>query len=47
MVRMTKVRGFLGALFAIIVLIVFAVIAARVLGWDIPVLGGIAGPADM
>lgn len=47
MVRMTRIRGFLGAVFAIVVLIVFAIIAARVLGWGIPALGGIAGPADM
>lgn len=41
MARMTKVRGFLGAVFAIVILIVFVAIAARVLGWDIPVLNDI------
>ena len=38
MVRMTKVRGFLGAVVAIVVLVVFIAIVARVLGWDIPLL---------
>ena len=34
MARMTKVRGFLGAVVAIVVLVVFVAIAARVLGED-------------
>ena len=44
MARMTKVRGFLGAVVAIVVLVVFVAIAARVLGWDIPLLNNISGP---
>ncbi len=47
MARMTKVRTFLGAVFAIIVLIVFVAIAARVLGWNIPILNDIAGQTDL
>ncbi|MFO7974246.1 MAG: hypothetical protein R6V12_06405 [Candidatus Hydrogenedentota bacterium] len=47
MARMTKIRAFLGAVFAIVILIVFIAIAARVLGWDIPVLNDMPGPENM
>ncbi|MEA3365920.1 MAG: hypothetical protein U9Q79_09810 [Candidatus Hydrogenedentes bacterium] len=47
MARMTKVRAFLGAVFAIVILIVFLALAARVLGWDIPMLNNIPGPGNM
>lgn len=41
--RKTQIRAFLGAVFAIIVLVVFAAIAAALFGMDIPVLRDISG----
>ncbi|HOD50518.1 MAG TPA: hypothetical protein PLJ71_12010 [Candidatus Hydrogenedentes bacterium] len=47
MARMTKVRALLGVVFAIIILVVFAAFAAKVLGWNIPLLNDIPGPGNM
>ena len=38
MVRWTKIRGFIGAVFAIVVLILFVAIGAALFGVQLPVL---------
>ena len=40
--RWTQIRAFIGAIFAIAVLILFAAIAAGLFGWNVPVLSDIA-----
>ena len=40
---MTKIRGFIGAVVAVVILIVFSAIVASVLEWDVPVLRDISG----
>jgi hypothetical protein len=47
LVRMTKVRGFIGVVFAIAVLVLFAAFVAPQMGWDIPVLNSIAKALGM
>ena len=47
MVRMTKVRAFVAAVFAIVVLAVFVAIAGRILGFDIPGLSKIPDAIGM
>ncbi len=46
-VRATKVRAFIGAVFAIVVLVLFAAVATSMLGMEVPVLSGIAGAIGM
>jgi hypothetical protein len=38
-----KVRGYLGAVFAVVVLIGFAAVATKSMGMNIPILRNIAG----
>jgi len=38
----TKIRAFIAGLITVIVLILFAAVGSRMLGYDLPVLGGIA-----
>ncbi len=40
--RMTKTREMIGAIFAIVLVILFAAIATGLFGWNIPVLRDIA-----
>ena len=40
--RSTQLRAIAGVVFAIIVLAVFAVIAGKVMGFEVPVLSGLA-----
>jgi len=45
--RKTQIRALLGALFAIVVLTVFAAIAASAMGKDVPILRDISGALGM
>jgi len=36
--RKTQIRAFIGAVFAIVILVVFAAIAASAMGKDVPIL---------
>jgi hypothetical protein len=45
--RKTRIRAFIGAVFAIVVLIVFAAIAAKAMGKDIPILRDISRAIGM
>lgn len=38
----TKIRAFIAGLITVIVLILFAAVASRMLGYDLPILGAIA-----
>lgn len=40
--RMTKTREIFGAIFALVLLVIFAAIATGLFGWNIPVLRDIA-----
>jgi len=42
LVRMTKVRQFIGVVFAIAVLVVFGAFVGAKMGWNVPVLSSIA-----
>jgi ABC-type phosphate/phosphonate transport system permease subunit len=45
--RKTQIRAFIGTVFAIVVLIVFAAIAASAMGKDIPILRDISRAIGM
>ncbi len=45
--RKTQIRAFIGTVFAIAVLVVFAAIAASAMGKDIPILRNISGALGM
>lgn len=45
--RKTQIRAFIGTVFAIVVLIVFAAIAASAMGMDIPILRNISSALGM
>jgi len=44
---MTKIRGFLAAVAAIVILVVFSAITAKVLGMDVPGLRNITNAIGM